>query len=224
MFAGHFAIALAAKRIAPSASLGTLTFAAQWLDLLWPTLLIAGVERVRIDPAPGALPLVFERYPWSHSLAAVAMWALLIAAVHYALRREGRTAAVLAALVASHWVLDAVVHVPDLPILPGGGPLVGAGLWNHKVAALMLELALLAAGAAIYVGTTWARDAVGRWSLAAFVALLAVIQLGNAFGDAPPSVMAIAWVGQAQWLFVLWAAWIDRHRASPSPAQRPAVA
>ena len=78
----------------------------------------------------------------------------------------------------------------------------------------MLELALLFIGAAIYLRTSRARDAVGRWALVGFLALLVLIQLGNTFGDAPPSVTAIAWVGQAQWLLVLWAAWIDRHRAT----------
>ena len=218
MFVGHFAVALAAKRLAPRTSLGTLTFAAQWLDLLWPTLLMAGVERVRVEPAAHPLPLVFEHYPWSHSLAAVAAWAGSIAGVHYLARRDGRAAAVLAALVVSHWLLDLVVHVPDLPLVPNGSALLGAGLWNYKLPALMLELALLFIGAAIYLGTSRARDAVGRRALVGFLALLVLIQLGNTFGDAPPNVTAIAWVGQAQWLLVLWAAWIDRHRATRFPS------
>ena len=58
-----------------------------------------------------------------------------------------------------------------------------------------------------------ARDRIGRWALLAFIAFLVLIQCGNALGDAPPSVAAIAWVGQAQWLLVAWAMWIDRHRA-----------
>jgi len=64
----------------------------------------------------------------------------------------------------------------------------------------------------IYARTTVATDRIGRWGLVAFVTLLALIQTANAFGDPPPSVGAIAWVGQAQWLLVAWAAWIDRHR------------
>jgi hypothetical protein len=213
MFAGHFAAALAAKSVAPRTSLGTLTFAAQWLDLLWPTLLLLGVEQVRIEPgATASNPLVFEHYPWSHSLALVLVWAGMLAALHFAVRRELRAALVIAALVASHWLLDALVHVPDLPVAPGSGLRVGAGLWNHPALALAIEFALLAAGAAIYARTTVASDRIGRWSLVGFVALLALIQTGNALGDPPPSVAAIAWVGQAQWLLVAWAVWIDRHR------------
>ncbi len=219
MFAGHFAVALGAKKLAPRASLGTLTFAAQWIDLLWPSLLLAGVERARIDPKGAAGPLVFEHYPWSHSLAAVIVWSILIAVLHFTFRRDARVAAVLAALVLSHWLLDAVVHVPDLPVI-GSGRLVGAGLWKHAMLALTLELVLLAIGAAHYLRCTRARDAVGRWALAGFVALLVVIQLANTFGEAPPSIAAVAWVGQAQWLLVLWAAWIDRHRTQAEDPPR----
>jgi hypothetical protein len=162
MFVGHFAAALAAKSIAPRASLGTLTFAAQWIDLLWPVLLLAGLERVRIEPGATATnPLVFEHYPWSHSLVAVLGWALLIGALHFAARRDVRTAIVIGALVASHWLLDLIVHVPDLPIAPGG-PVVGAGLWNHRAAALLFELGLLAAATAIYVRATLGPRGVDR--------------------------------------------------------------
>ena len=220
MFVGHFAAALAAKTVAPRTSLGTLTFAAQWIDLLWPTLLLAGVERVRIEPgATASNPLVFEHYPWSHSLLAVVVWGIAIGGFHFTARRDLRAALVIGALVVSHWLLDTVVHVPDLPVVPGG-PVVGAGLWNHAGAALMLEFVLLAVGAIVYLRSTVARDGIGRWGLAAFIAFLALIQLGNAFGEPPPSVAAIAWVGQAQWLLVLWAARIDRHRmAKGSPAR-----
>jgi membrane-bound metal-dependent hydrolase YbcI (DUF457 family) len=213
MFAGHFAAALAAKSVTPRTSLGTLTFAAQWLDLLWPTLLLLGVEQVRIEPgATASNPLVFEHYPWSHSLALVLVWAGALAALHFAIRREWRAALVIAALVASHWLLDALVHVPDLPLVPGSGRLVGVGLWNHPMLALGIEFALLAAGTAIYARTTVAIDRVGRWGLTGYIALLALIQVGNALGDPPPSVAAIAWIGQAQWVLVAWAVWIDRDR------------
>jgi hypothetical protein len=217
VFVGHFAAALAAKTVAPRTSLGTLTFAAQWIDLLWPTLLLAGIERVRIEPgATASNPLVFEHYPWSHSLAAVLVWALAIGGAHFAARRDVRAAVVLGALVVSHWLLDSLVHVPDLPIAPCGA-VVGAGLWNHPAAALALEFGLLAAGVVLYLRSTVARDRIGRWSLAAYATILALIQLGNAFGSPPPNVEAIAWVGQAQWLLVAWAMWIDRHRG-PRPA------
>ncbi len=216
MFIAHFGVALAAKPLAPRASLGTLFLAAQFLDLLWPTLLMAGVERVEL--APGAHPpLAFVHYPVSHSLLAVAGWALALGASHFAWRRDARAAVVVGALVASHWMLDLIVHAPDLPLLPAGGARVGLGLWSMPIAALAIELAIFAAGLAVYVRATRPADRGGTAGLAGLAVVLGAIQLGNAFGPPPPSVAAVAWVGQAQWLLVLAAWWIDRHRV-PSAA------
>ena len=213
MFAGHFAIGFAAKRAAPQVSLGTMFLAAQFIDLLWPTLLLLGVERVRIEPGATAMtPLDFVHYPVSHSLLAVSGWALVLALAHFALRRRRRDALVVGAMVVSHWFLDALVHRPDLPLYPGDGPLLGLSLWNSVPGTLLVELSLLAAGIWLYLGATRARDATGRWATRGLVAALLVIYLGNAFGPPPPSVEAIAWVGQAQWLLVAWAWWADAHR------------
>lgn len=218
MFAGHFAVAFAAKRFAPRVSLGTLFLAAQFIDLLWPGLLLLGIERVRIEPGITAMtPLDFVHYPVSHSLLAVSGWALLLALAHFALRRRRRDALVIGAAVVSHWFLDALVHRPDLPLYPGDSPMLGLGLWNSVPGTLLLELTLLAAGVWLYLGATRARDATGRWATWGLVAALLAIYLGNAFGPPPPSVEAIAWVGQAQWLLVAWAWWADAHReALPS--------
>jgi len=117
MFLGHSGIALAAKRAAPRTSLGALTFAAQWLDELWPILLLAGVEQVRIVPGLlAASPLDFVHYPWSHSLLMAAVWAIVIGAIYRVARRDSRGALVVGALVLSHWLLDLPMHRPDLPL------------------------------------------------------------------------------------------------------------
>jgi hypothetical protein len=213
MFLGHFAVGFAAKRSAPAVSLGLLFLAAQFLDLLWPTLLFAGVEQVVIAPGDTALtPLAFTHYPVSHSLLAVLGWGALFALAHRMLGGTARAALVLGALVVSHWLLDALVHRPDLPLTPWGAARVGLGLWNAPLAAIALESALFVGGLWLYARRTEAEDATGRWALWALVASLVLIQVGNLMGEPPPSVIAIAWVGQAQWLLVLWAFWIDRHR------------
>jgi hypothetical protein len=222
MFAGHFAIGFAAKRAAPQVSLGTLFLAAQFIDLLWPSFLLIGIERVRIEPGITAMtPLDFVHYPVSHSLLAVCGWALLLAVAHFALRRR-RDAFVVGAAVISHWILDALVHRPDLPLYPGDSPLVGLGLWQSVPGTLLLELSLFAASVWLYLVTTRARDATGRWALRGLVAALLAIYLANASGAPPPSVEAIAWVGQAQWLLVAWAYWADAHR-EPLPARTAAL-
>ena len=213
MFASHFAVGFAAKRWAPRVSLGTLFLGAQFIDLLWPTFLLLGIEDVRIEPgATATTPLAFTHYPWSHSLVAVVGWALLLALAFRWIRGNLRGAVVLGLAVLSHWFLDLVVHAPDLPLHPGDSPLLGFGLWNQRLPSLGIELLLLAVGVALYVRATGARDAVGRLGLAGLVGALVLIQLGNALGSPPPGKQAIAWVGQAQWLLVLWAYWVDGHR------------
>jgi len=213
MFIGHFGVGFAAKRVAPRASLGVLFLAAQFIDLLWPTLLLLGAERVAIAPGTTLVtPLDFQHYPISHSLLAVLGWAVLVGVGYLALRGTRREALVLALLVVSHWLLDALVHRPDLPLAPFGDARIGLGLWNSMTGTLLVEVPLLAVGAWLYSRATRPRDAAGRWGFRGLVVFLLLIYAGNLFGAPPPSAAAIAWVGQAQWLLVLWGFWLDRHR------------
>lgn len=212
MFVGHFGVGLAAKPLAPGASLGTLFLAAQFIDLLWPTLLLLGIERVRIDPGNTAVtPLAFEHYPVSHSLAAVVVWAILFSIAYWMIRRHLRAALVLGALVLSHWLLDLVVHGPDLPLYPGSARF-GLGLWASLPGTILVELAIFAAGAWLYLRATRPIDRTGTWALWSLLAFLLAVYFGNLFGPLPDSVMAIAILGHAQWLLVIWGYWIDRHR------------
>lgn len=218
MFIGHFGVGLGAKAAAPKVSLGTLFLAAQFIDLLWPTFLLLGLEQVRIEPgATAVVPLDFVSYPISHSLAAVCGWALLVAAVYHVVRRNRRGTIVLGLAVVSHWLLDAVVHRPDLPLVPGGAYLVGLGLWSSLTASLIVELSLFGLGVWLYVRSTVATDALGYWTLWGLVGFLVVVHAANVFGPPPPNVTALAWVGQAQWLLVAWGYWVDRHRAGKDP-------
>lgn len=214
MFIGHFALGFAARKAAPRLSLGTAFLGAQFLDLLWPTLLLAGLESVRIAPgASGVTPLAFEHYPLSHSLLAALAWSVVVGGLYLAARGKQRAALVVGLLVLSHWLLDALVHVPDLPVAPGLDTVVGLGLWNSLPATLAVEVPLFAAGVALYASDTRPQDGVGRWGLVGLVALLLVIYAGNLFGPPPPDATAIAWVGQAQWLLVAFGYWVDAHRA-----------
>jgi hypothetical protein len=212
MFIGHFGVAMGAKRVAPAVSLGTLVLAAQLADGLWPIFVLLGIEHVRIDPGiTRVTPLDFTYYPWTHSLLADAAWAVLFAVSYAALRRDWRAAAWLAVLVLSHWVLDWVVHRPDLPLWPGG-PKFGLGLWNSLPISMLIEFALFCGGAYLYVRATRARDRLGTVLFAAFIVTLGLLYLAAVFGPPPPSVDAIVVAGLAGWLFVAWGYWIDRHR------------
>lgn len=215
MFIGHFGLGFAAKRVAPRVSLGTAFLAAQFLDLLWPTFLLLGIESVRIAPGATAVtPLIFDHYPISHSLVAAIGWGFALGAIYALTRRNTRGAIVVAALVVSHWMLDVIVHVPDLPLMPGLDTMVGLGLWQSKAATLAVEIPIFAAGVWLYVRSTRAKDKVGSYGLMGLVAFLAIIHVGNLIGPPPPDATAIAWVGQAQWLLVAWAYWVDAHRGT----------
>jgi membrane-bound metal-dependent hydrolase YbcI (DUF457 family) len=220
MFIGHVALGFAAKRVTPHVSLGVLFAACQLADLLWPVLVAVGVEQVLIEPGNTAFtPLDFVSYPYSHSLVMLAVWAVIFAAIGASTNTGPRavTFLVLAALVVSHWLLDAVTHRPDMPLYPGG-PKVGLGLWNSIPATLAIELAMYAAGLFLYLRATRARDAIGRWALVSFAAFLLLAYAGNLFGP-PPSVSAIWVVGIAGGaILVAWCWWADRHRVAAAVA------
>ena len=213
MFLGHFALGLAAKRVAPAVSLGTLFLAAQFADLLWPNLLLLGVERVAIRPGATAVtPLDFISYPYSHSLLALMLWGSLFGIAYWLARRSPFAAVTVGAVVVSHWVLDWIAHRPDLPLTFTGDVRVGLGLWRSLPATVAVELALLAVGSTVYARITRPRDAVGKWGFAGVILLLLAIQLGAVFGPPPTSIAAVAWSAQAVWLLVLLGCWVDRHR------------
>ena len=211
MFLGHYGLALAAKRAAPSTSLGALTFAAQFLDELWPILLLIGLEQVKIVPGlMAASPLDFTYYPISHSLLMAVTWGILIGGLYFSLRRYPQGGWVMGALVVSHWFLDVPMHRPDLP-LGGGGAKVGWGLWNSVPATYVIEFGIFAIGIAIYLRATRAMDRVGSWGLWAYIAVLAVLYIASN-ASPPPNERVLAWSALGIWLFVPWAYWVDGHR------------
>ena len=213
MFIGHYALALAAKRAAPRTSLGTLFLAVQLADMLWPVFLLLGWEQAHLVPGPNPfLILWLDSIPISHSLLTLIAWGVLFAAVYRMRTGYGTGAIVVALAVVSHWVLDVVTHRPDMPLYPGG-PKLGLGLWNSVAGTVLIEVVMFAAGTWIYLRTTRARDAVGRYGLGALLTLLALSYGGSLLGGAPPSMRAIELGGIIfGWLFVAWAAWGDKHR------------
>ncbi len=119
---------------------------------------------------------------------------------------------VLAVCVVSHWLLDLIVHRPDLPLYPGQSTKFGFGLWNYPLLSNIIEVAIFVAGVIIYYKQTAPKNGAGKYGLATLVLLLATIHVVNISGAPPPSVTAIAWAGQLQWIFVLLAFWVDKNR------------
>src|SRR5580692_3705021 len=160
MFIGHFGLAFGAKKAAPAVSLGALFAACQLADLLWPTLLLLGYERVEIQPGVTRFtPLNFVSYPYSHSLVALCVWGVAFGAIYTALRRARISAFLtIALLVVSHWMLDYLTHRPDMPITIRGADRVGLGLWHSIPGTLAVEAAIFSIGLAVYLRETAPRD------------------------------------------------------------------
>ena len=212
MFIGHFGVGLAAKKLAPRSSLGTLFFAAQFLDLIWPIFLLLGLEHVRIVPGITRMsPFDFYDYPISHSLITAVGWSLLVGGIYYVFRRRFVAAGVVGLAVLSHWVLDFLVHRPDLPLWPGG-PRVGLGLWNYWVAEITVEVAIFAAGIWMYSTVSRARDGVGRYAFWALMGFLFLGWVASLLAGAPPNARSMAWGALSMWIIVPWAWWADKHR------------
>ena len=213
MFIGHVGVGIGAKFLVPRVSLGTTLLASMLLDLLWPAFLLTGLEQVKILPGSTRIPpLSFTEYPFSHSLLAVFGWAAAFAIAHYLVRRNRKEAWICGALVLSHWLLDLLVHRPDLQIVPGFAKRVGLGIWNNLTMTLVIELTIFAVGIVLYCYTTKPADKTGSIGFSGMLVVLLVLYFANIFGPPPPNPEVIAWTGMASWLFIIWGYWIERHR------------
>lgn len=221
MFLGHYGVAFALKRVEPKVSLGTLFIAAQLADLLWGCFLLLGWERARIVPGYTPIgPLEFLEYPISHSLVAAIGWALAAAAAYYSWPTRDTSghwqASVLVGVaVASHWPLDLLVHLPDLPIAGQDSTKLGLGLWNHFGATIAAELLVFGVGLAIYATRRSRRHPVRGGRLAVVVVLLLGTYAASVLGPLPPSIPAVA-VGDIGFILLLAAVagWADRRATS----------
>lgn len=214
MFIGHYGVGLAAKKYAPAISLGWLFIAVQFSDLLWPTLLLLNVEHVAINTNPAAtVPFEFIDYPFSHSLLMVLLWSFLFGFIYWLLKKKTKYAIILGLCVLSHWVLDLLVHYPDLPIYPGSALKVGLQLWSLPVVEDILEILIFIVGTVIYLRTTIAKNKTGKYVLWILLLLLVVAFAANIFGPPPTDVKSIAWTAQFMWLFVVLAFWADYNRS-----------
>jgi membrane-bound metal-dependent hydrolase YbcI (DUF457 family) len=189
MFVGHYGVSFATKKVEASIPLWVLFLAVQWLDVIWAPLVLLGIEKVRIVPGFTATnPLDLYYMPYTHSLVAAVVWSAAAAGAYRLLRRAPARASLLVGLaVFSHWVLDLVVHRPDLPLYDNTAK-VGLGLWDYPALAFGLEAVLLAGGMAAFLQARPARRTA--------IITLGVVMLGVHayvfFGPAPASPAAAA--------------------------------
>lgn len=229
MFIGHYGISFAAKQ--KPIPLWLLFIAVQFLDVVWSVLVMLGIEKLRITHGisqSNALDLYYM--PYTHGLfGALALSALFGGASALFFRgQRTKVFAVTAAAVFSHWVLDLVVHVPDLPLI-GNSLKVGLGLWNFPAISLALELITLWVGVVIYARNVPAQRPAGDIALWTFTGLVSAIQLYAAFGPDPASPLDEAHTALAAYLGLAALAalteavrnWVPKTRTARLPTTRP---
>src|SRR5215470_14866825 len=205
MFVGHYSVSFAGKAAEPRVPLWLLFVAVQFVDVLWAIFVLLGIEKVRIVPgitASNALDLYYM--PYTHSLVGAIGWSLLAFVVCQWIPtlRGKRTGLIVALAIFSHWVLDLIVHRPDLPVYDSTFKM-GFALWNYRMAAFVVELVVFLGGAALYL-----RAATRKGRIAMFVLVLVVVHVyGAFFFPPPPSDRAMALTALLFYAVLAFLAW-----------------
>jgi hypothetical protein len=207
MFVGHYGVSFAVKSADKTIPLWVLFIAVQLVDVFWGIFVLTGVEEVRIVPGITASnPLDLYYMPYTHALLSALLWSLAAGIAYKVLRRpqQGSRAPMLVALaVFSHWILDLIVHRPDLPLYANTVK-VGLGLWNYRAAAFVLEAGFLFGGMLLYFNRTTPLSKTGTYGLVVFGVAMLVLQAQVFFGSPPPSPIAAALTALLCYLAFAW--------------------
>jgi hypothetical protein len=205
MLAGHYSAALVGKAVAPRAPLWSLFAAAQLVDIAWALFVLAGIEHFRLDPSLPSNPLDLYHIPYTHGLPATFAWAAAAYLVARAWLGDSRAAGAIAAVTASHWLLDLLVHRPDLPLWDDAHK-VGLALWNWPWLAWWTELGFIAlSGFAL-----WRAQAAGssaRRKVVGVVAVLGLLHLASLSPAPTSSPAAFASIALTLFLVLVGVAW-----------------
>ena len=218
MFAGHLAVGLALKKLNRRINLGWLFFAAMFHDFLLGILVLVGLEQVHIPLNFSQIHYLTFTFPYSHGLAATFIWSLLAFLITYAAlsswsSKERKAAGLVMGLaVFSHFVLDWIVHIPEMPLLGENSLKIGLGLWNNLSLALALEFGLVIVGLVIYYRSVKPSSRLSRYGVLILLLLISTFTiLGQAFSEVPPpeTGAAISWIAQPILISAL-AFWFDK--------------
>ena len=219
MFVGHYSVSFLAKSLEKTIPLWVLFLAVQFVDILWANFVIFGIEKVRIIPnftKSNDLDLYFM--PYTHSLIGALCWSALAFGLYFLWRRRKSARPIFAALlvgfaVFSHWILDLIVHTPDLSLYDDTYKM-GFGLWNFPQIAFPLELLLLAGGLWLYLRSTKASSSIGRYGMLIFVIFLMIVQLYALLGPAPETTNSFSITALIFYFgFTGIAFWLERYRS-----------
>ncbi len=212
MFIGHYSASFVAKAVAPAAPLWLLLVAAQLADIFWGVFILSGVEHATLDATLLSNPLVLQHMPYTHSLVATIVWSLVAFLIaRKAMGCTARDSLVVAVVVASHWLLDLIVHRSDLPLL-ASAPKFGLGLWNFPWFAYGLEVLLLLAAVWFCVNAMPVRvDRRRVWY--GFAVGLIVIQTVTSFGLIPSTLTAMVASALALYVIIAYVGrWVERRQ------------
>lgn len=216
MFVGHYAAGLALKKYDKRISLGTLFIAVQFVDIVFFPLVLLGIERLNIIPDfTQSTHFELEYMPYTHSLLAAFFWAgAAYCLFRWLVIKKHSAALVVALAVFSHWLLDLIVHTPDLPLWHDASPKFGWGVWNNALATYVIEALLLLFGLWLYLRATVALSPIGKVGMGVFVFVMLLLNGVNVYG--PPisdskTVLAVSALA-SYFLFAAIAYWLDKQR------------
>lgn len=214
MFVGHYGPGFVAKRLKDPIPLWILFVASQLLDIVWCTLVLLGVNKVRI--LHGYAQMEPYYMPYDHALDAAILWSLAAGMAYWVWRRaDGLFGAILVGgTVFSHWILDFITHKPELPLL-GNDFKVGLGLWRYQGISLVAEIAALFGGVYFYLRGTRAITNGGRYAMVVFGLVMLGVHVSLFFGPPPPSEKFAATAGLVCYFgFAAAAYWLEKKRVS----------
>jgi hypothetical protein len=222
MFIGHYGVSFAIRSVEKSIPLWLLFVAVQFLDVLWGIFVLTGIEKVRIVPGFTATnPLDLYYMPYTHSLIGAIGWSVLGFIAYKIVRKEtAYTAVLVGAAIFSHWVLDLIVHRPDLALYDDTYKM-GFGLWNYPVAAFALEIIILFGGIFLYMRSTTAESLIGKFGMPVYGLLLILLQAYIFFGPDPASPSAAAFTALLAYIVLAGLAfWLEKYRTETSGAEK----
>jgi hypothetical protein len=219
MLAGHYGVGFALKRFDRMLSLGILFLAVQFSDILWTIFVLLGVEKVQVvSGITKANSLNFIYYPFSHSLVATLIWSALVFVLFTFLPPKYRGKKLIGGIVAglavfSHFVLDLIVHIPDLPLAGNSSLKIGLGLWNIPWLSWIAEWIILFGGLLMYLRATKGRSFWGKYGPWVISIILAILQVVGSLNPPPSNPRIPALIGLIMYLLTAYAGFtIDKNR------------
>lgn len=217
MFVGHYSVAFAAKSEKNKIPLWVLFIAVQFLDYIWATLVLLGIEKLRVIKGFTAGSMLDSYFhPYSHSLVTAVLWSVVAALIYRAAcgphsHLYSRSAPwIIGVAVFSHWILDLIAHPRDLAIYDNTRK-VGFGLWNYRDPEFALEIALLAGGIILYLARN-IMPTIRKRAVIVFGIVLVIVQIGDTYVPRTPltdkATVTGVWIFYS--LFVLMAFAVEK--------------